>query len=129
MAAVTITGQNLESTINAGGIVVLDFWASWCGPCRAFAPTFEAAAGRHPDLVFGKVDTEAEQQLAGALQIEAIPTLMVFRDKVLLYREAGALPPGQLEQLIQQIKGLDMEHVRSEIAKQEEPGVQEEGEA
>lgn len=128
MAAVTITAQNLESTINAGGIVVLDFWASWCGPCRAFAPTFEAAAGRHPDVVFGKIDTEAEQQLAGALQIEAIPTLMVFRDKVLLYREAGALPPGQFEQLIQQIKGLDMEHVRAEIAKQE-TGVREEGEA
>ncbi len=116
MATRTITGKDLEPTIQANPIVILDFWAAWCGPCRAFGPTFEKASEAHADVVFGKIDTEAEQDVAASLQIEGIPTLMVFRDGILLYRESGALPPGPLEQLIQQVKALDMDKVRAEIA-------------
>lgn len=116
MATVELTTDKFESTVLQDGIVLVDFWASWCGPCRSFAPVFEQSAENHPDAVFAKVDTEAEGGLSGALGIRSIPTLMVFRDGIQVFSQAGALPSHALEDLIGQVKALDMDAVRAEIA-------------
>ena len=118
MATQTITNESLEPTIRDNAIVILDFWAPWCGPCRNFAPTFEQASEANPDVVFGKINTEEEEGLASALQIRSIPTLMVFRDQILIYREAGALPRAALDDLLAQVKALDMDEVRAKVASQ-----------
>jgi thioredoxin len=112
-----ITKENIESTIQENPFVVLDFWAEWCGPCRMFGPTFEAASEKHPDIVFGKIDTEDQQELAGSLGIRSIPTLMVFRDQILLYSQPGALQGPMLEELLKKVRELDMDDVRAEVAK------------
>ena len=116
MATVTLTQEIFEQTVSAGGIVLVDFWATWCGPCRQFGPIFEEASEKYPDIVFGKIDTDDQQQLAMAAQITSIPTLMVFRDGIVVFRQSGALPLSALEDLISQVQNLDMDEVRKQIA-------------
>ena len=119
MAPKNITGEQFNETVRGEGITLVDFWASWCGPCRRFAPVFEKAAENNPDITFAKVDTDAERDLAGALGISSIPTLMVFRDDVLVYREPGALPAAALDSLITQVRELDMDEIKRKIAEEE----------
>lgn len=120
MATIDITAETFQETVTKEGVVALDFWAEWCGPCKRFSPIFESVSEKHEDVVFGKVDTEAQQELAAALEIQSIPTLMVFRDGILLSREAGILPEKPLSDLIQEAKDLDMDEVRRQIAQQQE---------
>jgi thioredoxin len=122
MATVELTKDNFEKVVTESPMVIVDFWAPWCGPCRGFAPVYEKAAESHADVVFGKVNTDEEQELAGAFNIRSIPTLMVFRDKVVLFQQAGALPASALEQVISQAKALDMAKVHQEIAAREAQG-------
>ena len=117
MSTVNLTMNDLESTLENNEIVLIDFWAEWCGPCRMFGPTYEKVSEKHPEIAFTKVDTEKEQELAGAFGIQSIPTLAIFRDKILLYKQPGALPEAGLEDVIKQVKALDMEKIKEEVEK------------
>jgi len=119
MATLELTLENFETTIKQDGITLVDFWAEWCGPCRMFGPIFENSSESHPDIRFAKVDTEAQQELAGMAGITSIPTLMIFRDGILLFNQAGALPGPALEDLIGKVEALNMDEVRAEIAKEQ----------
>jgi len=122
MATVELTTDNFKDTVAGNDIVIIDFWASWCAPCRSFAPTFEAASEQHQDIVFAKVNTEEQQELAAAFNIRSIPTLMVFREQIIVYADAGALPAAGLQQLVDGVRGLDMVQVRAEIEAQSDAG-------
>ncbi|MFB1483222.1 thioredoxin [Corallococcus sp. RDP092CA] len=118
MATLEITKDNFKETVGKSGIVILDWWATWCGPCRAFAPIFESTSSKHADIVFGKIDTDAQPELSGAFEIRSIPTLMVFRDGILLFEQPGAMPGAALEDLIRQVRALNMDDVRREVEAQ-----------
>lgn len=119
MATVEITKENFEEIVTKNSMVILDFWASWCGPCKAFGPTFEAASEKYPDVVFGKINTEEQQELAGHFQIRSIPNVMLFRDQVVLFSQPGSMPAAGIDSVIAQAKALDMDQVRAEIAEAE----------
>jgi thioredoxin 1 len=120
MSTIELTKETFEDTVTQPGITLVDWWASWCGPCRTFAPVFQAASEEHSDVRFGKIDTEDQQELAAAAQITSIPTLMAFRDGILVFSQPGALPAPALEQIIKAVRDLDMEEVRAEVSKQQE---------
>jgi thioredoxin 1 len=119
MSTIALTSETFEETVTESGIALVDWWASWCGPCKMFAPVFEKASENHPDVRFGKIDTDAQQELSAAAGITSIPTLMAFRDGILVFRQPGALPAAALEQVIQAVRDLDMEEVRADIARQQ----------
>jgi thioredoxin 1 len=124
VATIQLTKENFEKTVTENPMVIVDFWAPWCGPCKGFAPVYEQASDSHPDVVFAKVNTDEEGELAGAFGIRSIPTLVVFREQVILFQQAGALPGSALEQVITQAKQLDMAKVHEEIASRQEPGTE-----
>jgi len=122
VATVDVTKENFEEIVTKNSLVILDFWAAWCGPCKAFAPAFEAASEKYPDVVFGKINTEEQQELAGHFQIRSIPNVMLFRDQIVLFSQPGAMPPAGIDSVIEQAKALDMNKVRAEIAEAETQG-------
>jgi thioredoxin 1/thioredoxin 2 len=127
MATLEITGDNMNDVVEQNDIVFLDFWAEWCGPCRSFSPIYEAAAEANPDIVFGKIDTEAQQELAGVFQVRSIPTIAVIRENIMVFRDSGALPASALDQVIAGVRALDMDEVRAKVAEQQQQSEQSAG--